>query len=103
MDAHMLADRPINHLFSDMSQVYPTCAGDWLEFGVASGKLSQPLQEAHWVLSYFARNGQYAMHCAGGTLNLAAKFRHKVCSPACPSGKSCWPLAFTRQALAILT
>lgn len=38
LDANMLHDRPINHIFSSKNAFHPTCAGDWLEFGVASGE-----------------------------------------------------------------
>lgn len=38
LDANQLPDRPIHHLFSGNNEFHPTCAGEWLEFGVASGK-----------------------------------------------------------------
>lgn len=57
LDDNMLNERPINHIFSSQNSFHPTCAGDWLEFGVASGT----------------------------TVNIAARFRRTTCSPACPS------------------
>ena len=37
LDAHMLPERAIFHLFSDAAEFHPTCSGLWMEFGVFPG------------------------------------------------------------------
>ena len=37
MDRHVLKQRPVEYVFSE-APFYPTCAGIWAEFGVASGR-----------------------------------------------------------------
>ena len=56
LDQRMLPERAINYLFSDASPFHPTCAGDWMEFGVFHGD----------------------------TINYAAKARQATCGDTCP-------------------
>ena len=56
LDQRMLPERAIHYLFSDASPFHPTCAGDWMEFGVFHGD----------------------------TINFAAKARQATCGDTCP-------------------